>query len=356
MCVPIITFQIENSCVAIKNEWIVLDNMANELIKQGKLEYRLYSFYQTYEWNSLLEKSYLYSLKKKVSFVTVRNKGNLVAILPLLMNRHSHSITILDGRFAGILNLVMLPSKYGMTKLAVNKLIEFLTMRYKSWCLNFHSIPADSIFYKELSLMKGVAVRKRGSYHIPLSKFGKFETYFNSLSKGIRQNIRTSYNRLALDGLTYNLEIYSPKKVPPVSLLVSLWNLYYRRKYEWKNKNVSAIRRFICYIRAVWVTNCSIYKNIIKDAGQLRIFILRINKFPAAFLIAIEDKEHIIVPKLAIDSSFKRYSPGYLLIVETLRYGYKVGISDFDLCRGDEEYKLKIGGVREEIGNVIFLP
>jgi hypothetical protein len=57
--------------------------------------------------------------------------------------------------------------------------------------------------------------------------------------------------------------------------------------------------------------------------------------------------EKLIIPFLAIDSNFSRYSPGGILITETIKFlveNYK--FKYFDLSRGDENYKLVYGGVK----------
>lgn len=51
------------------------------------------------------------------------------------------------------------------------------------------------------------------------------------------------------------------------------------------------------------------------------------------------------MPRLAIDTSFSRYSPGILLILEATKLWMNEGIVDFDMCRGDERYKKEMGGI-----------
>lgn len=66
-------------------------------------------------------------------------------------------------------------------------------------------------------------------------------------------------------------------------------------------------------------------------------------------MIVYRHRKHLLMPKLAIDSSFSRYSPGILLILESSKKWIDEGIADFDMCRGDERYKKEMGGLNEPL-------
>ncbi len=68
----------------------------------------------------------------------------------------------------------------------------------------------------------------------------------------------------------------------------------------------------------------------------------------AGFLSGYINNGHsaVVFPRLAIDSDFSDYRPGYLLITETIRYMIEnTDIRNMDLSRGDEKYKYDLGGV-----------
>ena len=66
-------------------------------------------------------------------------------------------------------------------------------------------------------------------------------------------------------------------------------------------------------------------------------------------MIVYKHRNHLLMPKLAIDSSYSRYSPGILMIMEAVKEWLNEGIVDFDLCRGDERYKKEVGGINEPL-------
>lgn len=72
---------------------------------------------------------------------------------------------------------------------------------------------------------------------------------------------------------------------------------------------------------------------------------LRIDGQIAAFFEGFKDEQSILIPRLAIDTDYDRYSPGLLLCTEAIRSCYKVGgIARFNLLRGTEKYKYDLGG------------
>ena len=83
------------------------------------------------------------------------------------------------------------------------------------------------------------------------------------------------------------------------------------------------------------------------DAAEL--YVLHIDDQPAAFMIVYRHRNHLLMPKLAIDTSFSRYSPGILLILEASKRWIDEGVADFDMCRGDERYKKEMGGQNEPL-------
>ena len=84
---------------------------------------------------------------------------------------------------------------------------------------------------------------------------------------------------------------------------------------------------------------------MIKRKGVLANFL--IDGEVAAFMFGyINQRNHSLeIPKLAINEKFGFYSPGMLLVDNTVKYlANNTSIKNLDLCRGTEQYKLKMGG------------
>ena len=94
--------------------------------------------------------------------------------------------------------------------------------------------------------------------------------------------------------------------------------------------------------------NCHYASNIEKN-GSPFLAEFRIKGNLAAFMCgyADETKGVLYVPRLAINDSFARFSPGVCLINSLVRYMFKnTKYRVLDLGIGDEPYKLSLGGER----------
>ncbi len=169
-------------------------------------------------------------------------------------------------------------------------------------------------------------------------KFGdSVDDYFQGLSKNSRQNIRTAYNRIAKDHLSYNLTIASTEEEISDAL-----DLYYERqsdKYK-RGMKLKGIREYISrHFKHDTVS-------LTKSRNRLILYLSIGDKIAACFLGLVNNsKTTVTIPRLAINSQFAKYSPGNILIMESIQYLIKeTTIRNMDLSRGDERYKYVMGG------------
>ena len=67
----------------------------------------------------------------------------------------------------------------------------------------------------------------------------------------------------------------------------------------------------------------------------------------AAFMSGFKNQERttLIIPRLSINGDFLFYSPGLMLVNETIKFLYKqTSIRELDLSQGTEKYKFDMGG------------
>lgn len=86
--------------------------------------------------------------------------------------------------------------------------------------------------------------------------------------------------------------------------------------------------------------------------------LLFINGELASFMAGFMDHEQqkLVIPRLAIDHAFKFYSPGYVLLCETMRQLIaNTAIRELDLSRGDERYKFDLGGQPYYTDSYVFV-
>lgn len=66
----------------------------------------------------------------------------------------------------------------------------------------------------------------------------------------------------------------------------------------------------------------------------------------AGFCSGYIDNDSFVIPRLSINDEFARYSPGYLLINEAIKwFSANSNIRIIDLSEGAEKYKLDLGGI-----------
>lgn len=166
--------------------------------------------------------------------------------------------------------------------------------------------------------------------------FDGYEEYIKSLSKSTRQNLRTAKNRLVKDEKQFSLITNYANKLPNCTIekCISIYRDRQGNKYGKGFLNRISINT-INYATAMMRKNSGI------------LFCLEIDGNVAAFMFGYinREKNSIEIPKLAIDDSYAFYSPGMILVYQTIEYLQKnTNIRTLDLCRGTENYKLKMGG------------
>lgn len=197
------------------------------------------------------------------------------------------------------------------------------------------ALPQDRVYYKNVEPYVRIPVPDDVDEHI------------SGLSSSVRQNIRTAFNRLRRDGIEVRLEVFD--EANPVSDVVwkKIMDLYFARLFS-KYKS-DRVRSPFARLRQRFM-----YYHVKHDTLSLHRLpnswhaVLWHGDRIVAFMngLLTHDGQVVSVPRLAIDSQYGFYSPGYVLTVEVLRYiAAHPTLRELDLSRGDEKYKLDMGGL-----------
>lgn len=334
-----------------------MDSEALALLESGVGKAVDYSFYQTYDWNSFADSYYrskgaVWHRTKRVEYVTVRRDGVVTAILPLLVTVFpSKKVEHISWKTAGINNVAtplnLTPG--GEADECFRALADFFMARYGKMKLKLNDMPAGAPLVGALAAHRGMTVRERESYHIPLSRFADFDAYYASLSKKLRHNIQTRSNHFTHGDLMWELKVFDRDNAPSRDYWMRIWQVFYRRKLQWNGKSSGFFRRLACDWEARREVDGGMKTASFDRLDASRLFVFEINGEPAAFAFLYKYGDYIVVPKLAIDFRFRTHAPGILMLREIMKWCYDNGIKDFDLCRGDEPYKQQMGAVCEPI-------
>lgn len=168
-----------------------------------------------------------------------------------------------------------------------------------------------------------------------------YEEYFARLSQNRRQNIRKGYNHLVTDGCNYRFEVFKGADVPKdiYKQFLKLYSISFRQK----NSGQSWWRKSLFPIRVKYLHPNAMAINGIESSLFTVLFIN--GKVAAAVGGYIQkNNNYVLYPRITYDNQFKRYSPGILCLLETIKYLISNGVPLFDLSKGDERYKFSLGG------------
>lgn len=316
--------KIYSSIVEIKNIWEKLYYCNMNL-----------SWFQSYGWNKVLQDSFYHKkyLNKNCQLNYFVCDENFIA--PIVIKKNKIIEILGTNESSDYLSFIFSASAntYEITKY-LNKFFEY----YHNYKFNLDRINEQNIIHNILSNNYSHLLCKEEKLCVYIPTYTTKSIYFESLSKSSRQNYRTAINRLKKDSLEYNITI----------------------NYEVLSKNeVDKIFRIYSARRADCDGNIN-FKNIIKNILNIHKFdvLSEYSKREKVFLATIRiggivasfcegnfnnRKDSISIARVATNPDYYKYSPGNILIIGVIER-LKSSIKYFDLTRGCEEYKLKLGG------------
>lgn len=313
-----------------------------ELQKIWKAFYRgnRYLFpYQSYEYNQVAYRCFRFQthcLSEKYFFYVYYQDKTPRAILPLMLKQKKLYI-FGDFESAGALDFIY-PEDAGPEDFA-GAITELKKIHSEELYIN--SLNVRSKLYEFLVLQgreKPEALRQTGSRICVKIPFNDYDSYYNSLTRNNRQNLRTAYNRLEKDGLSWKLAVDRKVRLHSKSYQDE-FAIYVKRESERGNTD----RGFFSKLRLKYTDTVMVALRNLNNSYDFKFYI---GEDLAAFMMGLESENNeVIVPKLAIDSRFSKYSPGKLMINEAVKYLITNGnIRTLDLSKGEEKYKYDMGG------------
>lgn len=171
------------------------------------------------------------------------------------------------------------------------------------------------------------------------------ESFYETLSKNVRQNYRTAKNRLQKDGHSYSVEVLQTNiSQEETKELFSI----YRERREDCDGEVSKTRQFVK--SCLTLLGIEKYIDIMSEYAKVTpLFYGKIiidGNDIGAFCEGQYncDKNIISIGRIATKGIYYKYSPGLIMLVEIIE-SLKNDINYFDLTRGSEDYKFKLGGI-----------
>lgn len=177
---------------------------------------------------------------------------------------------------------------------------------------------------------------EKGCYKIP---FGEtYDEYFQQLTKNSKANMKKCYNRINKTGTHMELNvIHGP--FSDLHSLKELLQVYTKRQGEIIHRSIN----FGKYLKNRYL---SALTWAMEQLDSQYSFLLYLNGELAAVMTGFEMNDHgIVFPIVAMNSDWQRFSPGKVMIAESVKYLQEnTDIRYIDLSRGEERYKREMGG------------
>lgn len=345
-----ITFEVVATAASLRDEWDRLDREAQRLLANGTTRPVDYTFYQTFGWNAFVEAHFrastpLLRAGKRIEYILVRSGAELLAILPLKVRSYPMRIEFPSWKTSGVNNICCPRASDPTLRQVWDRLCDFVQTRYRGAEVRLFDIPSGSPFCDAMLATGTLRGFERESWHIPLGEFDGFDQYYASLSKKLRHNIQTRSNHFTHGDLSCSLRVIEPPESPTKDDWNKLWGIFFRRKIQWHGKSQTLLRRLYSRFETSREVATGLKTASFAALPQSRLFVFEINGEPAAFTFLYQWGPWIVVPKLAIDFTYRTHAPGILMLREVMKWCFAHGVRDFDLCRGDEPYKQQMGAV-----------
>lgn len=333
-----------------KNDFPVLKLNWKHLEKGSDMTY-----FQSYDWYEMLNDCYV--PKDTENFVSiyavVRRDGLVILIAPFWIVKHTFMFVNKKGVYflgrqgwSDYLNFIY----SDLDVYAVDLLLYDVKNKYKV-----------SKFY--LSEMKQCSK----SFQYLLSKYNvKHEElvtcvalklpktpadYKSLLSKNVRQNIRTAFNRLKKDGIEIRIDF------DDTSVDREKCKKIREQRFVKKMENVSKLRLFKYRMMSRLTFHFNSYIPFVDyDKGH---FLTVYHKDElCSFFYYLKDENHrqILFIAAGVNLGYSRYSPGILSLNAFINNQIdNGGIDVIDFTRGNESYKYAVGGVSDHIETISFI-
>lgn len=335
-----ITYRYFRDIKDIKRQWLFLQKQCISV-----------SPFMSYEFMSIaISRLWYYFLFKraKTLFVLFTEDGDSkpIAIVPLIkLHSGKYELFIhLNGfEYSDILSV---DSNVATTCLSI--------LQKDGICFDAYWVRSDSIAFEWMAQN----YTKRVQIANVAIRFASHKSWFDGLSKSVRQNIRTSYNRLSRDNHRYHLLVFrggdkfasrydngdystSTTGMRKKSLFDKTMSLYFLRHDERYNVSTSLIKRIL-------LRYCHFATSNYENNSQCLTIALFIDDKLAAFSSGVVNLsgDTYVIPRLSINSDLRFFSPGVLLISESIRlFSAMTNIHMYDLGCGEEKYKYDLGGI-----------
>ena len=277
--------------------------------------------------------------------VVYRNKnGDVIVVAPMLYQRKNSGCHVwLRGVWtsAGHLDFVYDSDQY--TYEVFSEIIDETVKKLGKCIFHFTKVQQKSLTVKYIERKFQDVYEKRIEECATIILPETYDAWFASLKKSAKQNIRTAYNRMNRENLSFEF-VFRENESLKDGEYKEMIRLYSQRLAQ-KNslKESAVILHILKFLKTVNPMTKALKKMKNTSCG-----IIRINDEIAGCFWGVSCNDgRLIIPRLSINNKYGVYCPGGLLIAETIKKLTEENrkYTEFDLSCGDEPYKYTYGAV-----------
>ena len=294
---------------------------------------------------------------KDFFFVAGTEGKQLQCLMACEVDKRTHTLGIMGDRKQ--LNIVYYDADVFSYEM-LSGLIEYLQTINGVKRIFFQNLDKETLFYQHLKRyclehdFLNILENSTECVRVRIEE-NNYDTWFSGLSKSVRQNIRTAYNHFKTDNKEYEVRHYVPAMGgADYGLFLREMYLQRRRNLEKRGKQFKGANKILCRI-GLYLSMINPRTQMLMKSEKSYICELWIEGQLAAFVGGyFSDNGRFFIPFLKYNMDFKRYSPGGVVINESIKYLCQsdYNLKYYDLLTGDEPYKFSYGGEKYDNANI----
>ena len=259
-----------------------------------------------------------------------------IYIVPLFLNQQRKRL-YLAGHFSSVGHLDLI---YDRT-VELDDFKAMLDLISERFSGNIFYLDRISQFSKTQQFLSEMNVDETNKEICVKIDFDNYDSWFKSLSKGHRQNIRTAYNRINREGNHLSFMFFYNKN-PEKHFYKDHISLFSKRLLEH-----SRLPSLLYLPLKILKKREALSNALLNYENKLFSGVYFNNVLVASMNGVVSNDGRAIITRLSINRKYGVYCPGGLLLNETIKALFEqriISIKSLDLSRGNEKYKYAYGG------------
>ncbi len=323
--------------LALEREW-------NSLLKQSKTD----TIFLTWQWQKIWWD--FFGQEARLSILTVRDGEGLIGLAPfygLPSDDGAKTLRLIGGVEVSDYLDILVAS--GREDRVYEALWEFLTHEndYPWDIIDLHNVPATSPTLRALPTLARDTRELQVSMEVedvaPIINLPpSWEEYLSLLGKKQRHEVRRKIRKANNEALVRWYYVRDEKAVQ-----AEMEDFAELHKRSARQKKAFMDRKMQSFFQAVARTTF--------EQGWLRLYFLLINELKTATTLCFDYNDSMMVYNSGYDPQlYPSLSTGTVLLAYCIQDAIRNGRSVFDLLRGGEDYKYRLGGQDTQVYNLMI--